>query len=398
MESNSYVIVVIDFGSSQIRVLYKDDARQLAPELLTFPPYVLPVKESTINSLREYPFGYQASSPENYAWLKVDNQAYLVGELAKREMRSQRCLEERKFIAAQPITLAAIGSIARILQVGTSTELNTSIELNLGILLPWNEYKDGSQFEGYIRESLSCFEFQGIEYRVRVDNFECHPEGTGILAKGRQVKPGRSVSPAKLNILVVVIGYRNLSVLFLEKGRPRGMTAFYGMSWMVERVQQLTSHYEDEKLVEAISKAGSTINQRALEPLVRKLPYSIQANELKRLKDAISVARAEYFNVVSQWLGKHLTPDFDEVMVTGGTFNALSYQFIPLLKKLTKRTPTYGQGLEQRILERFGSTIKDLSLQSRLTDVYGYFYWVDGSSLPELKNKGVNAKLAKVKP
>ena len=33
MESNSYVIVMIDFGSSQIRVLYKDDARPLAPEL-----------------------------------------------------------------------------------------------------------------------------------------------------------------------------------------------------------------------------------------------------------------------------------------------------------------------------------------------------------------------------
>ena len=376
----SSAAVALDFGSSLNRGVYVGEGKHEAPKLIAFPPYSLKVKESTINSIKERALGVTSNRPETAAWLRVNNEWYVVGELAKNERCAELCLEARKFIAAEPITLATVGAIAK------RHLFANEFSIKLGILLPWSEYQDRAKYEQYITDSLSCFEFQGTEYRVTVDDFKCLPEGSGLFAKGRQQKQGRLVNVGEITILVVVVGYRNISLLFLEKGNlSRGYTADYGMSWMVERVKQRTSGYKDEQLIQAIAKAGPNINQKALDPLVDALPPRMRADELQCLTAAFTASRTEYVNVLAEWMQPKINVPINEVVASGGTFHSFKSELMPLLRELTKCTPSYGQGLEQRIIQQFGNGIRREALHSRLADVYGFFYLLKGGRLPALR-------------
>ncbi len=379
--------VALDFGSSLSRAFYVLSGKYEQPKLITFPPYSLTVEPSTIAAIKQHDLGIESTRPENNAWLSCHNQWYLVGELAKNQWCSEFSLEQRKLISAEPITLATIGAIAE------RHVLSSNLTASIGILLPWSEYEDRSFYERYISESLSSFQFQDTEYRVTVEQLRCLPEGAGLFARGRMVKNGLLPNIGEVNILVIMLGYRNSSLLFVERGNlSRGFTADFGMNWMVKRVKERTSGYKDEQLIEAISKAGNRVNQNALAPLVRNLPQRMRFDELKCLTEAISITRTEYVNLLKKWLQTKLNPRVDEVIISGGTFACFRKELVSEIKALTGCVPSSGQALEQRIIQLLGPKIRTHALHSRLADVYGFFYFLNGRRLPALNSGGVNER------
>ena len=386
------IYLVIDFGSSLTRAIYclkYSDGTFSSPELITLPPYCLKVSESRIKQILANTLHPTALSPEIGIWLSVAREWYLVGDLAKSERRSEMSLSRRKLVYALPTTLAIVGAV-----VQKEFIFKQDIPLVLGILLPFSEYQDRNKYQKYITQSLSSFNFKGDNYAFSVERFTCRPEGAGIFAKGRDLNKLRHTSITNINILVVIIGYRNVSSLFIEKGNlAKGRTADFGMNYVIELMKNLTSGYKDDQLLEIIIKGlkgtgeEDEVNTSALEPLVKNLPAQMQQDELNCLAQAVLDSRHNYLNILSEWIEQLVIgTKVDEVLVSGGTFHTFRKQLTPLLRTITGCMPGYGLNLEQRVNQEFTcSVIKKLGLSSRLVDAYGFFLWLTGQPLPKLK-------------
>ena len=373
--------IALDFGQSLRRGFYTK-SKPNQPKLITMPPYCIKVPESALTTFKENYLSSHLSNPEDAAWLSCNDEWFLVGRLA-REYHGELSLDERKLFAAEPTTLAIVGSIAK------TYHLDSEFNIKLGILLPWGEYIDRKKYKEYIADSLSCFEFQGTEYRVNVEEFKCLPEGAGVFSKGRQPTNGKLLNVKQANILVLMIGYRNSSLLFIERGTPtRGITADLGMSWMIERVKERTAGYKNEQLIRAVSAAGPSVNEKALEPFVTNFSERHRKADLACLSSAIKDARAQYVHRLKEWLRPRLDNSLHEVIASGGTYQAFRNELSPYIRSLTRCTPHAAQGLEQRIIQLLGPEIRRDALHTRLVDVYGFFYFLKGVPLPQLQQGG----------
>jgi hypothetical protein len=205
------VTVAADFGASLGRAIYSTAAGYLKPELLLLDPQVVQVPEKSIENYEKYKIGQ--ANPEDSAWVNFGEAHFAVGFLAKKNFHAVHCLESLKVDSAIPQTLSLVGSIAQKLN------LLPQFSLSLGILLPWNEFRDREKFQFQISGALSDYTFRGQQFSVQLESFAALPEGGGIFARGRvPEKPGQKLrNPKELTVAVIMLGYRNSSILVIEK-------------------------------------------------------------------------------------------------------------------------------------------------------------------------------------
>ena len=308
---------------------------------------------------------------------------HLAGNLAETYSRSGRSLKPRKVFRAIPMTLAIVGAIAKNHVIKSDTKMN----IKLGILLPWSEYKDRSKYEKRLSKALELeyLSFQDQLFNINLESFKCLPEGAGILQKGR-AKKGKFWPPiGTVNILVPMLGYRNLSILLLKKGELIGDTTPYGMSWLIKQLQDDTSGYTEQQLIKAVCAAGANLNEKALTPLVRNIPKEYQQDELSCLTAAISRGRKAYTNLISNWIKSEYDFPLDEVVISGGTSHTFKPELLRLFKEEKNVTPTFAKGLEQRVIQHFKAQVRGNAMPSRLADLYGFFYYLKPAPLPALR-------------
>lgn len=376
------VTVAADFGASLVRAIFSlnSQSQALKPELMLIAPQVLRVPFKSIENYEKYKLGN--STPENSAWVKLEDDYYAVGHLAKTHFNAVHCLESLKIDSAIPQLLAIVGGIAQSKQMGNS------FSLSLGILLPWGEYTDRERFEIYIKQALSGFCFRGKEYFVTLESFTCLPEGAGLFARGRVPHKGgdRLRNARELNIAVLMIGYRNASILFIEKGALSwGCTENYGFSRMIEKVQQFTSGQKAEKLVEVIC-SGSKPSKRAVAGLVRTNMVQLREQEMQEIAAAIADAKQEYIAILTNWLRQRLPDRPDEIIVNGGTARYLQPELTQFFKSLGAGATNWCNSLDERVVKTFGDLVRAQHLQSRLLDAYGLFFQLHNRPLPRLRD------------
>jgi hypothetical protein len=338
------VTVAADFGASLGRAIYSTAAGYLKPELLLLDPQVVQVPEKSIENYEKYKIGQ--ANPEDSAWVKIGGTYFAAGFLAKKNFHAVHCLESLKVDSAIPQTLSLVGSIAQKID------------------LP-------SQFS------------------IQLESFAALPEGGGIFARGRvPEKPGQKLrNPKELTVAVIILGYRNSSILVIEKGElTRGATGDFGFARMVQKIQTFTSGQKAEVLVPAICQARAKLGKRVLETLARSQRTELRQQEVEELAEAIADARAEYVALLQNWLVQHLpsqTP-IDEFIISGGTARYLNKELTELLRGLGGSI-NWCNSLEERILKTFGDAVSDHCLESRLADVYGLFYKLHNRPLPRLR-------------
>lgn len=291
---------------------------------------VVPAK--SIENYEKYKIGQ--ANPEDSAWVKSGEAYFAVGFLAKKNFHAVHCLESLKVDSAIPQALSIVGSVAQ------KKDLPSEFSLSLGILLPWNEFRDREKFQSQISQALSEYTFRGQQFSVQLESLTALPEGGGIFARGRMPeKPGQKLrNPKELTIAVIMLGYRNSSILVIEKGElTRGATGDFGFARMIQKVQTFTSGQKADVLVPVICQVRGKLGKRVLETLARSHRTELRQREVEEIAEAIADAQSEYVALLRNWLIQHLPSQtrIGEFIVSGGTTRYLKRELTELLREFS---------------------------------------------------------------
>lgn len=355
--------ISFDPGASLSRVFFTLNSSK--PELLLMEPYAALIPLQSLLAYEQDAIG--TSTPEDSAWIEYKDQCWGVGYICQQFYADLK-LEQPKFELAIYKTLAVVGAIAQ------KKSLPNAATIRLGILFPYGEYSDRKLFEQSITAALANFRFRGEQRSFQLESFVCRPEGFGLLSRGRK----STSNLGERKIAVVMIGYRNASILIMDRGvMTNGITEDLGFHKLVKTVQRLVAGQKSLSLTAAICDAGSKINPKALTPLVRVQDPSLQEIEVSQIRSAIVTARNEYWLLLSSYLRNHVPSDIGEIIFAGGT----SHYFRTDLNKLFRRPEKICCDALEYLVEReiLCSTTK-AGLAFRLTDNYGFFSYLCKSS------------------
>ncbi|MTJ14998.1 ParM/StbA family protein [Anabaena sp. UHCC 0187] len=370
----SNLIVSFDPGASLTKIVY-ELATEGKPCLMTMEPEMLKLPQSSIDAYMSSRKGLESSKPVDEAWVSCavdgDTQCTVVGFLARQFSASAR-LDKLKYETSIDKALAVIGAIAQ------HNKLPNRFSLSLTSLLPYGEYQNRQAFEEQLRVALKDFKFRGQRLRVKLERFECLPEGAG-LAMIRQRQNGKEWFNAQ-TIAVLMFGHRNTSLLLFERGKmTAGYTNGLGFHQMVKRVIERTSGQDATTLTAAIYAAGSdiTADNQAIRALVKSRDAKNIDYELQMIVNAIATAKSEYWSRLYDWLESTL-PAVNEVILSGGAALYLEQELQNCFEEIT----TYwGNDLQQQVQAALKNAKNDdhhtfreqETLSFRLIDAFGLF-------------------------
>jgi hypothetical protein len=358
-----------DPGASLNKVVYQVRDEK-TPNLLVMQPEVILVTHEAMKSYVSNRIGHPR--PEAEAWGVVDNKCFVVGCLA-REFLADAGMRELKYERAVYKVLAAVGAIKQILG------LPTKFSVCLAVLLPWNEYPDRERFERLLRASLKNYTFRDERLRVKLEHFECRPEGSG-LAMSRLSTKGLDWFRSR-SIATLMFGHRNTSALVFIEGKLNHIhttTTDLGFHQMVEMVVRRTSGQNADTLTKAIFSAGAAISetQSAIAGLAQSRDEHLKAEEVRVITSAIASSRTQYWRRLSAWLDTTLQPQLNvaEVILCGGA----AHYFKKELQEYFSGTPTYwGDELMKQVQTTiFADHPNTTALAFRLLDGFGLFLYL----------------------
>lgn len=358
------ITMAIDCGASGTRVIFTP--KDFKPELLLMEAGITRATRQALEDYSQSALG--STSPAQSGWVEYEGEFHAFG-YAARGFKANLQLKKRKFELALPKVLAVIGAISE------EKNLPNGTAIKLGTVLPWSEYSDRKLFHQLLTQALTSFQFCGTKKSFTLDTFLCIPEGGGVLFQGRE--PGSSFQ--NLNLIVLMMGFRDISLLFVDKGQmSSGLTEPLGFSHLCKFVAKQTGFRDHQKLAQSICKAGKNLNSKALLPLLGNLGKAYRESKLEEIKEAITWAKEQYLLKISELLEVEIESSVDEIIVAGGTANFLRTELNTILKQTPAKNVLWCENLEKRIRSSFSTQIKENSLQYRLADVYGLFFYLYG--------------------
>jgi hypothetical protein len=355
--------MVLDFGGSATKGVYAAGGA-LKENLLCMEPEVISLPYSAIANYEQTKLG--KAEPADSAWVSVDNDTcYVVGYLAQSRFNGNAGLSSLKYERAFPKTLAAVWVAAQALK------LKNKFSAALAILMPASEYESGKQLHELLVDGLKDFHTPTGKMSVNLTRFECKPEGGGIYMIHRH-QLGEAAK--RKTIAVVMVGYRNASVLISERGQvSKRVTSNLGFIRLVELVEARISGLPSTvQLARAIARTGEKIEARHLLPLAMSSVPEVRNDEAQRLVDAVNATRVEYASALCSWLREILPRQvhLDEVVLCGGT---AEYMRNELESHFASTEINWNAGID------LPCELKDAELGSRLCDAYGFYIGFRGA-------------------
>lgn len=357
------LILTEDVGTSGSKGVYQvKRSRQLSkPGLLVMEPELA---ESTREEIEQRYESERMSNPlpENEAWVEYGEDCHVVGFLAKKKFLGRVEVADLKYIGAIPKVLAAVGVLAE------REGLSDNFDLALSLPLPYNEWKTRDTFERAIEQALSCFKFRGRDLSVSVKFFLCVPEGGG-LAMTRSRKLGSAFGTRK--IVVIMMGYRDISVVLFDRGVPSGATIRLGMLELLNNVIERTFRLETESLLLAIAAAGTNFKPKNFERLVPNSNSDFRISESTQIAQAAQKSRIQMWGQISRWLMQQIPQDVTDIVIGGGTAEYFQLELKAFCtKRYSQAALSWAAELQEDVRQVFDLD-NDSALISRLTDAYG---------------------------
>ena len=383
------VSVALDPGTSACKWLYRFMSGR--------------VKYATMSSelikLNSIPQNYCSNfgSEEDNAWVRLgeNDSIYAVGRLAK-EYRATPSIKKLKYSVMVPKILAAVGAIA------TKEKLNEKFNLDLAVLLPFGEYCNRDDLETSLKSALKSFWFAQKRYQVNLKQYRCYPEGFGIALENlRLVGLERFQSKS---FVILMFGYRNTSMLLMRKGsfsQKESNTTQLGFYDLIDKVTSKVSGISREEVTEAIvtvtekyidyEKANCNYKQTTkivIDDLIKSTTDEAKKAEREALNQALTEARAEYWQLIDNWLHEVLPPlrQLDELFYCGGGAAFLESQILSYFKSSNlKVMPT--SWCEQDLMAALAldehklADFREQNLGLRFADVWGLFIQFSGYKL-----------------
>jgi hypothetical protein len=291
--------LILDFGGSLTKGIYQDDLGQ--PKLLLMEPEVSQVQKSSLDNYESRKLG--KSNPVDSAWVGVDDDFFAVGFLAKVQFNGIATTNSLKYERAYIKTLAAVWAAC----VELGLDKKKKIRAAIGVLLPASEQESTDELKHYITSWLPKFITPTGVMSVELVNYDCKPEGGGVF-QAYTMAQGAALIKTK-TIALVMVGYRNASILLLERGQlTKLLSSNFGFIRLVEEVtKRISTVLDTAALADAIIKANNS-------------QYWSTADELEqKLLKAIAPAREQYWLALKTWLKDNLPKKLDQVILCGGT-------------------------------------------------------------------------------
>jgi len=163
-----------------------------------------------------------------------------------------------------------------------------------------------------------------------------------------------------------MIGYRNASFIHWRNGGIfRGGTTDLGFHKCVDFVahQGGIANFPDKQLIPLILSTDSKTAQ--LKSFCQSSSPDIRRLEVKKIKNAIKLGQADYWDTLKTWITSLKIPPVDEVVLLGGT--ACAYRS-KIDSHLRNHTVDWRDDIETRVQ----NTLKASHLSYRLTDLWGF--------------------------
>ena len=356
---HSAAALVMDFGGSGAKGIgFRTESGIGKPFLICLNPEVEPVTKASIDAYMSGTLG--ATEPENRCWIAIGKQYYAVGALARERFHAEVDLHPLKWEDAIRKTLAAVWVLSERLGLGNE------FDISIAALLPPGEYKnDRERFHLKLKETLALFLTPSGQFKVNLVFFDCKPEGAGIYFYRRRVLKDAIKQSV---IAVAMIGHRNASILFSNKGSVgEGVSSNFGCNKLVEIFVRETSGTEThppDKIIRAIVEAGADVKGQPFMALARSCSAAGKKEDVKQMVKATRQAREEYFQMLTRWLDKKLPNERNELIFCGGTAHLFKQE---LSKRYSSDTVLWDADVE------LPPTLDTVGLGSRLADVYAMY-------------------------
>lgn len=346
-------IAVMDFGGLSTRVFYQKLHRG-QPSSLIMESQVGPVSRDTANAYT-LP-NLNSTSPENIAWVAINNDCRAVGYLAASQFNAHIGLNGLKYSSALYKALAALWAISRKLDLGHQ------FSIAIAVFLPPGEFNDSKQFFELLSRAAASFETPTGRFSVKLDKTQALQEGGGISI----VHNSKLGAAFKTRVTAfAMVGFRNASLVVAARGAVgKGKTSDLGMVRMVELVIERTSNYDMARLAEAIAISGERYNRPYFYRIARNRDEAAREREVDELIAAIKQSRSDYVRMLTHWLDEVLPPNTDEIVFCGGTAEYLK-------SELRSHYSRYAQSWHAGI--SVPPELDPNGLGYRLADAYGLF-------------------------
>ena len=350
--------LVIDFGGSMTKVIYRDDDAQ--PQLLVMEPEVISLNKEVIEGYEARKMGHPDAV--NSAWVGCDSSYYAVGYLARSQFYGNAGLSSHKYERAFAKTLAAVWVVAQLQGLTKKKKLKVAI----AVLLPAGELENAEQLRADITEGLKEFETPTGTMRVALTQYECKPEGGGVYMV--YAKNQGSLALKTKTVAVVMVGYRNASILVAARGVVgKRETSELGFIRLVELVKgSISTLVTTARIASVIALSGESIKTAPLMSLAMSSREEVRREEVNKLASAIELARSQYLLTLGSWFRDTLPKELDEIILCGGT----AYYLQESLQKHFNGVQVIWDG-DMELPE----SLQDEELGRRICDAYGMYQY-----------------------
>ncbi|WP_219907695.1 ParM/StbA family protein [Aphanothece hegewaldii] len=299
--------MAIDYGGSITKVIGGVSNRER--RILAMPPDVIELPK-TFLELHQGEIG--TASPENKVWIAVNGKSYAVGMYARTLAIENPRLTQPKIATALSKTLAAIWVLKEQLR------LSNTIRLDLCCVLPIGEYQDKDKLKRQLEKAFHEFETPSGQLKVELSEFNCKPEGAGVYMMHTRK---RGVEAQQKILAVVMLGYRNTSVLVFRQGNlVDKATSPLGFARLLKNVIAQTSGQTLERLAPSVVQY---LEGKDDSGLLSILLSDEPIEELAQLKNAIAIAQEKHQIELCGWLNEIIPRLSEEIVLCGGTADTL---------------------------------------------------------------------------
>ncbi len=401
------ILLSVDIGSSQTKIIYQLQKKKVIG-FLVMPPEVEEISQSRLDNFFERRGWFGNPSLEQQLVVSCGERVVVLGEFASSFDPIDR-LKELKYENALWKVLGAIGLI--IHKSETKIRRGKQLKLKLAVLLPWNEYNDRRRFREQLETMLAEFKVCEDVLNVSLDFFLCRPEGGGLAAA--RIKELGMDSFRSQNLAVLMLGHRNTTALYFEKGQMKfGDSPLLGFSNMLDLVIEMTSGLDKKRITKAILQSRhdslefvySSEHDHTRYPIwsqcspIKKLATAkdstLRLKEVNDISHAITTATSEYWYRLERWLNSVFDlHQVDEVIIGGGA----AYHLEPELEVYFNCQPQFKMnhnslkdngesgvpmvwdvGIQDKFMKTFNLEASQDCMVARMLDSFGLFEYLLG--------------------
>ena len=348
------LIISVDPGASSIKIVGSvagDD--KCCP--LIIEPYCVEIDNPTPD----------IDFDENSVWVTIGGISYALGNLAIAKYDCPLEIKPLKIKSIVPKICAAIAVLHR------KFNLPPKFELAISSVLPPGEYAYSDEMRLMLVTTLRKIGTPAGIIKPVVRSIDIHSEGFGVMDWHRTIGLGKT-----RDVGVIMLGFRNASVLFSRKGQlTKPKSSKYGFHAVLEKISVMSGgNYPEAELIVPVWRYLIDGDESGF----KRVATSDFDLEMTKIRPAIEVAMLEYRRSLETWL-KSAMQQTDVIVLCGGNADYIGKSLNPFLEQYIAELPS-GYPIFRHIgTNSIPEEINATGIANRFLDIYCIWHKLNSS-------------------